>query len=326
MPPNILELAKEEFISIPLSSTVEETLELLRTKAPKKNIFYLYVVDEKERLVGVVSIRNLIVAGKHTLVKDVYSPNPVFIRDGMPTEQAYTLFADSRFLSLPIVNEEGQMLGVLHAHELLDEFAKNTEQLFEERSRGELYELLGVKAEDATLSAFETARHRFPWLVINVFGGIISAFLIEHFGGKIPHAVTALSFIPVLLILSESIGMQTASVVISQLRHLTKERRRSVLGRELCIALLLGLFLATPFAVAVFFWKRSLLLTLSISLTIAFGPMLVTFLGYIIPQLFHKMRIDARVASGPVLLAIADSSILFIYLALSIVLAISLGG
>lgn len=317
MVPKITDFATEEYVSIPLSANVNEALKILRTEAPKGNVFYVYVVDESSRLQGVLSIRNLIVAEEGAAISELYSPNPVFLRDDTRMEDAYSLFSDSRFLSLPILNEEGKVMGVLNAHELLGEFAKTTDQLFEERSRGELYELLGIKAEDASLNAFATAKLRFPWLLINVVGGLLSAFLIEYFGKHLSFAVQALAFVPVLLILSESVGTQTASVVISQLRHLTKDRKRNVLGRELTIALLLGLFLATPFSLVLYLWKGHLVLTLSIALTIAFAPLWVAFLGYLIPQIFHKLKIDARVAAGPVLLAIADSSVLLIYLLLA---------
>jgi len=275
-------------------------------------------VDEEERLQGIVSIRNLLGARDDQTISEIYSPSVVSLPENAPLKQAYQLFSKSRFLSLPVVSDDRTVLGVIHAHELVDEFGKPLEELFEERSRGELYELLGVKAEDATKSTLGTAIRRLPWLCLNMLGGSISALCIHSLGGRLDHAVEFLAFVPVLLVLSESIGMQSASMTIAQIHRSTSGSNRSLFLKEFRVALLLGLSCAVLLAGPVFFWKHSSPLGIAMGLTILLGSVGVATLGNAIPRLFHRLRIDPRIAAGPVVLSVADSGVLVLYLLLAL--------
>lgn len=315
----IKEFLQKGFICIPLDDTVGEAIQRVRHTAQKGNIFYLYVTDEANRLSGVVSIRNLLLAKDTQKVREVYSPNPVFLQQDLLIEDAYSIFSKSRFLSLPVVDHEGHVKGVLHAHELLEEYGKSTEQLFEERSRGEMYELLGIKAEDTSMSVARTAWGRLPWLFVNVIGGSISAFFIHGLGGRLSRAVEFLAFVPILLIVSESVGMQTASIIMTQLHRVKSKKHKITLHwKELGVALLLGTTLAVLLGSALQFWKNDWQLSLSIAITTALGPLLVAFIGNLVPQIFHRLRFDPRVAAGPVVLAVSDSLTLLFFLLVSL--------
>lgn len=306
-------------ISVDLS--VGEALAKVRTSGKRGDIFYIYVVDTEQRLKGIVSIRNLLLGQDEDPISAVYSPKVEYLRSADPLEKAYQAFSQARFLSLPVVDGEGRIQGVLHAHELLGENERQIDALFEERTRGELFELLGIKAETLAQGAVPTAMNRLPWLLINIVGGTFSAICIHLLGGKLTHAVAILAFVPILLIVSESIGMQTASLVIANLhRSAGKSRHREVLFKEFFVAFILGLCCSILVGGGVALWRQSLDIALPVGLTVLLGAVGVSALGNLIPYLIHRLKIDPRVAAGPVVLAIADSATLLLYLFLAVVL------
>lgn len=317
-PLEVKDLANPTFLTLPVRLNVGDAIRHVRSSARRGHIFYLYVTDEKNCLCGIVSIRNLLVASDRDELKDVMSKDVVSLPGSTPLAQAYAHFAKSRFLSLPVTSGNGEIIGVVNAHELI-EYGKTQDELFEERSRGELFELLGIKAENAQKSAPQVAWSRFPWLLVNVIGGTLSAIFIHFLGGKIEGAVAFLAFVPVLLIIAESVGMQTASVIIANLHRVSSQiKLSSVLGKELVVAFLLGLMCGVPLAGAVYLWSHSTPLAFAVGLTLPFGATWVCALGGFVPTLFHRMRIDPRIAAGPVLLAIADCTTLLLYLSLAL--------
>lgn len=313
----VKELCIPNFITISLHLSVGEAIRVIRQSA-RHGIFYIYVVDEQKRLSGVVSVRNLLVSSDEQKVSDIYAKGVVSVSEDMAIEEAYRIFSRDRFLSLPVTNADGQIIGVLHAHELIDEYEKDLEELFQERSRGELFELLGIKSEPVG-SPIALAWSRLPWLLINLLGGAISAFFIHDLASGLQDAVLYLAFVPILLIITESMGMQTMSIVIGHLHRVAKRPRlRHLFAREATVALLLAVGCSLCIAGPVYLWKGSLALSLSITLTILVGFLSACTLGHVFPALFHRMKVDPQIAAGPVVLAIADASTLVLYLLIAL--------
>lgn len=307
-------LVSPSFVKLLSTLSVGEAIAQVRKSARRGDIVYLYVVDGAERLTGVVSIRNLLLAQDHETVAAITTGQVVTLTENTSWTEALALFSKSRFLSLPFLTCEGKILGVLHAHTLLGERKQDLDALFEERSRGELFELLGIRAETLGQGVFATARERLPWLLVNLIGGALSAVAIHSLGGKLPNAVAALAFVPILLIVSESIGMQTASLVITSLH---RAGQKSLMARELAISLLLGLGCGALVSGGAYLWQHDWSFARPIGITVALGATWVSAIGQFIPSLIHRLRIDPRVAAGPVVLAVADFSTLLLYLLLA---------
>lgn len=302
-----------------MKSTVREAIAAVRGTAQRGELFYIYAVEGSGRLRGVVSLRNLMIARDHETIASILSPEVVSLREGTSAEEACRIFSRSRFLSLPVINDEERLVGVLHAHSLLDEHVKEMDALFEERTRGELFELLGIKADEATHHPLQIAAGRLPWLFINILGGIAAAFFIHSLGSGLSRAVEFLAFVPILLIISESVGMQTASIVIADLHRFSSRRPLSRgFFRQGNVACLIGIACALLVSLGIFLWKGTFDIALAVGLTVVISVPFVYGLANMIPYLFHKLHVDPRLASGPVILAIADCSTLLLYLGLAI--------
>jgi magnesium transporter len=311
----VRDFLQDNYVIVSLYSTVSQAIQSIRKSASKDNILYVYVIDRDQKLCGVVSIRNLLLANDEDSVSAIYSPSVVSLSEDSTLMDAYTLFSKSRFLSLPVVNEHGKLAGIVPAHELADKYETELKQLFEERSRGELFELLGVQAESASETSIQTAKKRLPWIGVNITGGMMSAVVIELLSGNLAHSVEYLAFLPILLLVSESVGMQSASVVISNLyRTKGKGRIGRIVVKEAGIAFLVSALCGLIVGTAIYFWKGYSAVALTVGFALPVGAVLVSCLGTLIPTIFHVLRFDPRVAAGPVVLAISDTMVLFLYL------------
>lgn len=303
---------KQNYVTLPLALNVGEALVRIRNQAKRGDIFYLYVVDDSKRLVGIVSIRNLLLSPDTEPLSEVVSRNVVTLVADAPKGEAAQRFAECRYLSLPVVDPDGRLVGVVHAHDLTPTFRGDNEKLFEDRHKGALFELLGIEAEDHNISTIKAARGRFPWLLVNMAGGAISAFLIHHLAPRLPNAVAFLAFVPILLIVCESVGMQTVSVVITKLRHAGDQASR-VGWRELRIAGYLGLASAICVGPAAYFFESQEVAS-AVAITMVLATLGVSSIAFLLPVLIRRLGIDPSVSSGPVVLAIADCSILALFL------------
>jgi magnesium transporter len=307
-----------DFVSVPLDSTVAEALSILRRAAKRGSILYIYVVDPNEKLKGVIPIRNLLLAEDKDKIEGILSTNVVSLSESTPLREAYKTFSKSKFLSLPVLDHLGRIRGVLHAHELIDQ-NKKIEELFEERSRGQLFELLGIKAEDQAAKATSLVAGRLPWLGLNLLGGSLSALLIHLLGPKLKNAVQILEFVPVLLVITESLGMQTASMIIANLhRSPSAANSRAFALKECYVAFLVGICSATLLGSGIFLWRGSAVLSATVITSILLASICVSALASAIPYLFRRLKVDPRVAAGPVVLAIADPLTLLLFLLMAL--------
>ncbi len=304
-------LISPHFVMLPAHLSVSDAISSVRKSGRRGDIVYLYVVDEKERLTGVVSIRNLLLAKDYEKVSDITSEKVVSLNEATTWGEAMALFSKSRFLSLPFLSNEGKIRGVLHAHALLGRQEQNLDKLFEERSRGELFELLGIRAETMGQGIFQSAMERTPWLLVNVGGGVLCALAIHLLAGRLPNAVAALAFVPILLVVSESIAMQTASLVIAS-HH--RSAQKSLWAKEFSISLCMGIGCGLLVGAGAYVWQRSWEFALPVTLTVTLGTAWASGLGQLIPAIIHRLKIDPRIAAGPVVLALSDFCTLLLYL------------
>lgn len=310
---SISSFIKKNFVTIPLALTVGEALARIRGQAKRGDIFYLYVIDDSEKLMGIISIRNLLLSEDSERLSHLLSKNVVYLPADVTRTEAAQRFAECRYLSLPVVTSEGKILGVVHAHDLSNQFGTSQEALVEERARDALFELLGIEAEDQSTSIFSSAKKRFPWLLLNMVGGTLSALFIHHWGPQLPDAVSFLAFVPILLIICESIGMQTVSVVITKLRHSRRQAAR-VGWREIRIAGWLGLGSSLLVSGAILALLGSSSVALGVGLAMVVATFWVSGIALLVPLATRRFGIDPSVSSGPVVLAIADCTCLLIYL------------
>jgi len=308
----IVKHIRSDFVPLKIHQTVGEALAQIRAKPPHGRIVYFYVVDDANRLQGVVPTRLMLLCSLEMKLEDIMIRRIVAIPYNATVMHACELFTLHKFLAFPVVDEHRQLLGVVDIELYTEEIA----DLAHRTSYDDLFQLVGVHLTSSRLDTpVEAFRLRFPWLLCNVGGGILLAFLTGMFQAVLDQLIVLALFIPVILTLSESVGIQSVTLALQAL-HGDDESGRFLglrLRRELLTAVLLGAACGTLVGLVVLVWKKSLLVALTVLISISMAIAASALIGLALPTGVHKLRLDPRVSAGPVALVLADLVTLTLY-------------
>ncbi|AFV75954.1 Mg2+ transporter MgtE [Thermus oshimai JL-2] len=310
-------LMTPEYIALKSSMTVEEVLRFLRRAAPDaETIYYLYVVDEEGRLIGVLSLRDLIVADPRTRVKEIMNPEVIFVRTDTDQEEVARLMADYDFTVLPVVDEEGRLVGIVTIDDVVD--------VLEEEATEDIHKLAAVDVPDlvySQASALQLWLARVRWLVILILTGMLTSSILQGFESVL-EAVTALAFyVPVLLGTGGNTGNQSATLIIRALatRDLDLRDWRRVLFKETLVGSLLGLTLALLLLLKVA-WDGHPALLPVVGVALFLLVLFANLVGSMLPMALRRLGVDPALVSNPLIATLSDVMGLLIYLTVARVL------
>ncbi|WP_114311521.1 magnesium transporter [Thermus caldifontis] len=307
-------LMTPEYVAVREGMTVEEVIRFLRRAAPDaETIYYIYVVDEVGRLKGVLSLRDLIVADPRTKVAEIMNPKVVFARTDTDQEEVARLMADYDFTVLPVVDEEGVLVGIVTVDDVLD--------VIEEEATEDIHRLAAVDVPDLVYSqaspiALWLARVR--WLVILILTGMVTSSILQGFENLL-EAATALAFyVPVLLGTGGNTGNQSATLIIRALatRDLDLRDWRRVLFKESLVGSLLGLTLAMLLLGKVFLDGHAPLAP-AVGLALFLLVLFANLVGAMLPVVLRRLGVDPALVSNPLVATLSDISGLLIYLSVA---------
>ena len=323
--PNLDELVTKHITpaetTIRAEVTVSEAVERLRSRSISRHITYFYVVDEDDRLKGVVSTRLLLLGDPKRRVADIMDTRVISIPAEMTLADALEFFAMHRLLAFPVVDSGNRLLGSvdvqLYADEVFD--------LAQAHRMVDLYQMVGLSIEQSRQAGpWASYRSRMPWLLCNMGGGVACAIIASFFEATLQQVIILAMFIPLVLTLSESISMQSMTLSLQFLHRPGVDWKR-VLGRlhlEWRAALLLGVTSGLLVAIAVLPSGGGWHAAAVIGTSVIFGMLISALAGVVIPILLHAFRLDPRIAAGPVVLTCADVMTTFAYLGLATLLLI----
>lgn len=307
-------LMTPEYVAVREGMTVEEVLRFLRRAAPDaETIYYLYVVDEEGRLKGVLSLRDLIVADPRTRVAEILNPKVVYVRTDTDQEEVARLMADYDFTVLPVVDEEGRLVGIVTVDDVLD--------VLEEEATEDIHKLAAVDVPDLVYSQAGPVQlwlARVRWLVILILTGMVTSSILQGFESVL-EAVTALAFyVPVLLGTGGNTGNQSATLIIRALatRDLDLRDWRRVFLKEVAVGLLLGLALSLLLAGKVY-WDGHPLLLPVVGLALVLIVFFANLVGAMLPFLLRRLGVDPALVSNPLVATLSDITGLLIYLSVA---------
>lgn len=304
-------LMTPEYVAVRASMTVEEVLRFLRRAAPDaETIYYLYVVDEEGRLIGVLSLRDLIVADPKTRVKEIMNPDVVHVRTDTDQEEVARLMADYDFTVLPVVDEEGRLAGIVTIDDVVD--------VLEEEATEDIHKLAAVDVPDLVYSKagpFRLWLARLRWLVILILTGMVTSSILQGFASVL-EAATALAFyLPVLLGTGGNTGNQSATLIIRALatRDLEAKDWKAILFKESLVGSLLGGNLALFLAGKVALDGHVALLPV-VGLALFLLVLFANLVGAMLPLLLRRIGVDPALVSNPLIATLSDVLGLLIYL------------
>jgi magnesium transporter len=313
----VVEHARTDFPLLDADMAVGDALERIRREGVGERVIYFYVVDEEKRLAGVVPTRRLLTAALQAPLSEIMVRRVVAIPATASVLDACEFFVLYKFLAFPVVDEKRHIVGIIDANLFAEEILGSEDR---DRHSGivepEFFEALGFHIEQIRgASPWRSFRFRFPWLLVTVTGGTLSAILARFFEATLARSLVLAFFLTMVLALNESVSMQSMSVTIHALRSIsvTSGWLASAFRREVVTALLLGLACGFVVSAIVFTWRHDFAGAFVIGGSIAVSLVSACALGLGVPSLLHRFKLDPKIAAGPVALALADFVALVIY-------------
>lgn len=299
--------------------SIHQALDAIRSKGVGEKIVYFYVVDNENRLVGVLPTRRLLTTDLDVRLGDVMITRVIAIPSTMNVFEACEMFVMHRFLAFPVVDEERRILGVVDVDLL-------TEEAFDIAEREQMdtvFETLGftiTQVRDA--SPVKAFRFRFPWLLATISSGTLCALLSSFFEATLSQSIVLAFFLTLVLGLGDSVGVQSMTVTIQALRsiHPTLRWYLKALSRELLSAGLLGIASGFSVGMIVLAWFGQATAGFSIGTAIFLALCAAAFFGLSVPTVLHALRLDPKIAAGPVTLALTDITAILFYLSVATVI------
>jgi magnesium transporter len=318
----VLQHARKDFPLLDADMSVGEALERIRREGVGERVIYFYAVDQEKRLVGVVPTRRLLTAPLETALREAMVRRVVAVPAKATVLDACEFFVLYKFLAFPVVDEQRRVVGIIDASLFADEILEAGDA--EDQSRGretvpigpEFFEALGFRLDQLRgASAWRAFRFRFPWLLVTVTGGTLSAILAGFFEATLAGTLIIAFFLTMVLGLNESVSMQSMSVTIHALRsvNVTWDWLAAAFRRELATAVLLAVSCGFVVCLIAWVWRNDLRAAAVIGGSIALSLVTACALGLAVPSLLHRFNLDPKIAAGPVTLALADFIALVIY-------------
>jgi len=310
-------LMAKEFIRANQNWNVVQTIEEIRRQAEKvEKIYSIYVVDNRQHLLGRVSLKKIILASADTKISDIYEPELISISTHMEGEDVAEIMRRYDLESVPVVNAKNRLVGRITVDDILD--------LIREQSEEDIQAMTGISADvEESDSIFRISKARLPWLLIGVIGGLMGAKIIGFFEVGLSKYIALASFIPLVAATGGNVGIQSSSLVVQSLASKSvfddSPWQRFIKG--LLIALVNGVVLAVfVFLVVVFIYGFESIFGLTIGLAMFCVVLLSSFMGTITPLVLDRFGINPAIASGPFITTANDLLGLSIYFGVAMLL------
>jgi magnesium transporter len=311
-----IEFAHRDFVCVEAQRTVADAIACSQHTRVDSKIIYFYAVDADGRLMGVVPTRQLLLSPPDTPISNLLLRNLITLPADATLLDACELFVLHRLLALPIVDDEGRILGIVDVEQYADEI----HDMDVREQVNDVFQLIGVRLGQVKgNSVVSHYGNRFPWLLCNIGGGLACAVVAGLFEVTLAKVLALALFIPVVLALAESVSIQSLTLTL-QSQHggrLGWGRVGRLALRELPLGLLLGASCGMLVGLTAWLWQGdahvALCLLVSITLSVAAAAMF----GLLVPSVLMIVQRDPQVASGPITLASADITTTLIYLGLA---------
>jgi magnesium transporter len=302
-----------EFIAIEANETARSAMQILKREAPQaETIYYVFVTDQDKKLLGVLSLRTLIIADEDALIGDLMDDRVVSVPVSEDQEEVARKIRDYNFLAVPVVDFQNHLLGIITVDDIID--------VMDEEASDDYSKLAGVPDLDhVDKSPFSAAKKRLPWLIILLFLGLLTASLIGRFEETLSQKAILAVFIPLIGGMAGNTGTQALAVAVRGIAtgELEQASKWKLVIREAGTGLITGLTCGTAIIFIVYIWQGDLMLGLLVGISIFITLIVATLAGSLVPLLMHKMKIDPAVASGPFITTINDIISVLIYFGLA---------
>jgi magnesium transporter len=298
-----------EFISLPEETTAKTAISYIQKEHHNVEMtFYLYVVDDHNKLVGVCSLRELVTIAPETPLSGFMTTDLHFVYVDSDQEQVARIVARYDLLAVPVIDHDRKLLGIVTVDDVID--------IIRDEATEDILKMVGAgESFVETKSIFKSIKIRLPWLFASCMGGVLATFIIGHFESTLKQLVFLAAFIPVIMGMGGNVGTQSLTIVVRGLAtdRIQLQNMGKVILKEIAIGGILGsvygLFLGIVAHLGYQMWR----LAVVVGAAVVFTMLLATFVGSMLPMMFARFRIDPAVATGPFVTTAIDIMSIFLY-------------
>ncbi len=303
-------LMTTEYANILPDMTVEEALNYLRKIAPdRETIYYVYVTDKNRKLLGLVTLRELIVARKMARIEDIMHRDLIKVNVNEPAEEVAKKVSNYDFIAIPVVDDEDRLVGIVTVDDVID--------VIEEEDTEDMFALgaSGVVHDYTQETTWGIAKKRITWLLVLVFVQFISGAVLQMNSAQLQAMIALAFFLPVLSGMGGNAGSQSATTIVRGLAtgEVLIEDFWKIFFKELKIGLLVGGVLGTIGFVRAWFIQHDFRLGVTVFLSMIATVTAATTAGAVLPVIFKRIGLDPALMSGPFIASIVDIVSILIY-------------
>jgi magnesium transporter len=307
----------KEFIRANKNWNVIQTINEIRRQAENvEKIFSIYVVNNRQQLLGRVSLKKIILAGENTRIEDIYEPEVISVPTYMDQEEVAGIMRKYDLESVPVVNAKNKLVGRITVDDILD--------VVQEEAEEDIQAMAGISGDiEESDSIFMITKARLPWLLIGVIGGLLGARIIGFFEDGLNKYIALASFIPLVAATGGNVGIQASSLIVQSLASKSvfddTPLKRFIKG--FLVAVLNGVLLAFfVFLVVVFIYGFEPIFGITVGVALFCVVLLASFMGTVTPLILNHFGINPAIASGPFITTTNDLLGLTVYFGIAMLL------
>ena len=302
----------KELVKVNENWTVATCLKEISKQAEEVDeIYYIYVIDNSERLKGVLSLKRLIITNTNTKISNIYNSDVKMVNTNARQEEVAELMDKYDLVAIPVVDEIGRLQGRITFDDVID--------IVREEAEKDYQMISGITGDvEPGDKVWELLRARFPWLIIGMLGGILGSLVLGSHEKSLSKVTELAFFIPLIAAMAGNVGVQSSAIVVQSIASGVKdlESTSKRLFKEISVALVTATFFSLLIFMYIYFSRGNMNLTYSVSITLFIVILFASFFGTVIPLILHRFKIDPALATGPFITTMNDILGLLIYLAI----------
>lgn len=290
--------------------TVSAAIEALQQAEDAEMVFYIYVTDEHEHLVGVLSLRQLLKVAPKKRLKEIMATEVISVRTDTDQEEVARVVEKYNLLAVPVVDEGNRLMGIITVDDVID--------VLRQEATEDIYKMAGASEEELLYGyrSLKIARLRLPWLVTNLFGGVITGYLMWSFRATLEQIIALIAFVPVITGMGGNVGGQSATIVVRGFAtgKIDFSTLRQVFYKELRVGMIMGAVCGVVVGLVAFAWHGNPYLGLVVGTAMVTAMTVAATMGVLATSFFKRIGIDPAIASSPFVQTANDITGILIYL------------
>ncbi|MGD2091415.1 MAG: magnesium transporter [Candidatus Aminicenantes bacterium] len=290
-----------DFLALSESTSIGDAITAIQLAGEDVDVpFYLYVIDDEERLKGVVSLKQLILVRQKLTLKDIMNPEVYKVDAFMDQEEVAAIVANYNLLAIPVVDELDKLVGVVTVDDVID--------IIHDEATEDILKLAGVQDYSVDLSAGKSLKKRMPWLFMSLFTTSLSAVVVNMFKGTIEQFLVLAVLMHIVPAIGGVVGNQTVAIMVREivLGTLEWKRSRKILLKELLVSIGSGLGIGIVSSVVTSLLFKNWMIGIIFGSALLFNLFMATFVGTIIPLILKRLKFDPALASGMLVTMLTD--------------------